>query len=220
MNPPLTGRLVWQQTKSGRQMRVQFPTRKGGTSPPTPFKPEDLAPSLKTIPDEGLEVHLELDGGRPCRIRPVGQPWAGETPPAPPGGATLQSEGRDSPPSRVSRVQWKKRLLAEAEELAARLRTDPAELRKLVKVVAVTRDAAGLRALLSLEHPSRSGRTRGYWEDIQQKLAPVLDRHGRDIEALLTVLGWAARLAEKPLGGGPPGGRGGRGRPPSQKRRW
>ena len=86
------GRLIWQDTKRGRERRVVFDTRKG-ESPPTPFPDHDLAESLRSEPAVSVEVDLELQSGRPVHIRPRGEPWAGPEPESARAPAASRSEG-------------------------------------------------------------------------------------------------------------------------------
>lgn len=81
MAETLKGKLVWQTTKSGRERRLIFPTKKG-MSIPTPFNPAQLAPSLQNRTEEEIEVDLELMSGKPVRIRPVGEAFASAPAPA------------------------------------------------------------------------------------------------------------------------------------------
>ena len=59
------------------QRRISYPTKKGPMTQPTPFDVVELAASLAStlIPEDGLPVDLELELGKPVRIRPAGQPW-------------------------------------------------------------------------------------------------------------------------------------------------
>ncbi len=54
--------------------RVVYPTKRG-MSQPTPFDAEQLAAALRGNAEDEIEVDLELRGGKPVRIRPVGQPF-------------------------------------------------------------------------------------------------------------------------------------------------
>ena len=81
MGDAIVGKLVFQKTKSGPQRRVIFPTRKKGESQPMPFAPDQIDPSLRNSKDEVISVSLELDQGKPVRIRAAGKAW---TEPAPP----------------------------------------------------------------------------------------------------------------------------------------
>jgi CRISPR-associated protein (TIGR03986 family) len=72
---PIRGKLVWQGTGDKRVRRVVYPTKKG-ISQPTPFDAEQLAAALRGNAEDEVEVDLELQGGKPVRIRPVGQPFA------------------------------------------------------------------------------------------------------------------------------------------------
>jgi CRISPR-associated protein (TIGR03986 family) len=72
---PVRGKLVWQGSGDKRVRRVIFPTKKG-MSIPTPFDPEQLAVSLRKRTEDEVEVDLEVVGGKPVRIRPVGEPFA------------------------------------------------------------------------------------------------------------------------------------------------
>lgn len=74
MADPIRGKLVWQGTGDKRVRRVIHPTRKG-VSQPTPFDAEQLAVALRNNTDDEVEVDLELQRGKPVRIRPVGQPF-------------------------------------------------------------------------------------------------------------------------------------------------
>jgi CRISPR-associated protein (TIGR03986 family) len=76
---PLRGKLVWQGTGDKRVRRIIYPTRKG-ISQPTPFDLEQLAASLRGRTEEESEVDLELQGGKPVRIRPVGEPFVAAAP--------------------------------------------------------------------------------------------------------------------------------------------
>ena len=75
MCEPIRGKLIWQNTRTGRERRVVFPTRRGGQSQPTFFNSEQLAKSLNNRIEEEIDVDLELETGRPVRIRPVDEPW-------------------------------------------------------------------------------------------------------------------------------------------------
>lgn len=76
----IRGKLVVITTKNKEDngLRITFPTKKSGMSQPTPFKSDQLHPALnaKLIEElRNLDVDLELEGGQPRRIRPVGDPW-------------------------------------------------------------------------------------------------------------------------------------------------
>ncbi len=83
MAETLRGKLIIQKTRKGPRALVVFPTRKGD-SLPTPFDPRDLAASLQGRTEPMIEVDLELDNGRPVRIRPPDEPWQAPPPPSPP----------------------------------------------------------------------------------------------------------------------------------------
>lgn len=70
----IRGKLIWQKTKTGRERRVVYPTKKG-TSQPTFFTPDQLDATLKSRTEDEIEVDLELDGGKPVRIRAAGEEW-------------------------------------------------------------------------------------------------------------------------------------------------
>ena len=74
MSDVIVGKLVFQKTKSGPQRRVIFPTKKG-QSPLTPFASDQIDPSLWNSKDEVISVSLELEQGRPVRIRAAGEAW-------------------------------------------------------------------------------------------------------------------------------------------------
>ncbi|MCB9958318.1 MAG: TIGR03986 family CRISPR-associated RAMP protein [Rhodospirillaceae bacterium] len=86
MTDILRGKLVFQSSKKGKDTikvrRVVYPTKKG-TSLPTQYAPDQIAPALIDNQDETVEVDLELEGGKPVRIRPAGEPWAGAPAAAP-----------------------------------------------------------------------------------------------------------------------------------------
>lgn len=82
MADPVRGKLVWQGSGDKRVRRVIFPTKKG-MSIPTPFDPDQLAASLHGSTEDEIEVDLELQGGKPVRIRPVGEPFVASPPPPP-----------------------------------------------------------------------------------------------------------------------------------------
>jgi CRISPR-associated protein (TIGR03986 family) len=71
---PIRGKLVWQGTGTTRVRRIVYPTKKG-MSQPTPFDADQLAPALRGNTADEVEVDLELQAGKPVRIRPVGQPF-------------------------------------------------------------------------------------------------------------------------------------------------
>jgi CRISPR-associated protein (TIGR03986 family) len=66
------GKWIWQNTKSGRERRLIFPTKKGD-SQPTFVPSEQVKQSLLDSKEEVIEVDLEIEGGKPVRIRPVGE---------------------------------------------------------------------------------------------------------------------------------------------------
>lgn len=80
----IKGLLVVISTKQGPALRVTFPTKKG-TSIPTQIPLGHLHPNLEAESQQNLqglnnrEVDLELEGGQPRRIRPVGEAWANES---------------------------------------------------------------------------------------------------------------------------------------------
>ncbi len=74
MADPIRGKLVWQGTGNKRVRRVVYPTKRG-MSQPTPFDAEQLAVALRGNAEDEVAVDLELQGGKPVRIRPVGQPF-------------------------------------------------------------------------------------------------------------------------------------------------
>lgn len=86
MTDILRGKLIFQSSKKGKDTikvrRVVYPTKKG-TSLPTQYAPDQIAPALVDNQDETVEVDLELEGGKPVRIRPAGEPWAGAPAAAP-----------------------------------------------------------------------------------------------------------------------------------------
>lgn len=108
MADPLRGKLVWQGTGEKRVRRVIFPTKKG-MSIPTPFDADQLAASLRGRTEDEIEVDLELQGGKPVRIRPVGEPFvAGFSPPpaAPPRSSQPQrGPHRGGQPRRAPQAQ-------------------------------------------------------------------------------------------------------------------
>lgn len=76
MAETIPGKLVWRGQGKDRKRLVMWQARKGGMTPGSPVPEGELAPSLRTLQDD-TDVELELDKGRPCRIRPVGQAWTG-----------------------------------------------------------------------------------------------------------------------------------------------
>ena len=89
MSDAIVGKLVFQNTKSGPRRRVIFPTKKGGESLPMPFASDQIDPSLLNSKDEVISVSLELEQGKPVRIRAAGEAWTGpvasaSSPPPPP----------------------------------------------------------------------------------------------------------------------------------------
>ncbi|MBY0523613.1 MAG: TIGR03986 family CRISPR-associated RAMP protein [Gemmataceae bacterium] len=80
MAEPVRGKLVWQGMGDKRVRRVIYPTKKG-TSQPTPFDSEQLAAALRNRAEDEIEVDLEVMGGKPVRIRPVGATFAVSPPP-------------------------------------------------------------------------------------------------------------------------------------------
>jgi len=82
MADPVRGKLVWQGSGDKRVRRIIFPTKKG-MSIPTPFDAEQLADSLQNRTEDEIEVDLELVGGKPVRIRPVGEEFAAVPAPQP-----------------------------------------------------------------------------------------------------------------------------------------
>ncbi|QLE40841.1 TIGR03986 family CRISPR-associated RAMP protein [Nostoc sp. C052] len=79
------GRLSLQQTQQGKKLYVIFVTKKGGLSDPQEVPPGNLHPKLNAKPLEeldGLEVDLDIYQGQPRRVRPVGEDWNEELPPA------------------------------------------------------------------------------------------------------------------------------------------
>ncbi|MCS6852475.1 MAG: TIGR03986 family CRISPR-associated RAMP protein [Gemmataceae bacterium] len=99
MPEPLRGKLVWQVTGDKRNRRVIFPTKKG-MSIPTPFDASQLAASLVGRNDDEIEVELELEKGRPVRIRPVGEPFVPTAPAQPsPGNQGPQTSQRSGGPA-------------------------------------------------------------------------------------------------------------------------
>lgn len=74
MGDAIVGKLVFQKTRSGPQRRVIFPTRRG-ESLPMPFASDQINPSLLDSEDEVISVSLELDQGKPVRIRAAGEAW-------------------------------------------------------------------------------------------------------------------------------------------------
>jgi CRISPR-associated protein (TIGR03986 family) len=74
------GTLTW-RLKERRPM-IAYPTRNGSNTIPVPRG--QLAPELDAPQADPQQVDLELEGGRPVRIRPVGAPWnaAQAAPPA------------------------------------------------------------------------------------------------------------------------------------------
>ncbi len=79
MAEPIPGKLVWRGQGRDRKRLVMWQTRKGGLTPPSTFPEHELASALRDQQDD-TDVELELEKGRPCRIRPVGQAWT--APPA------------------------------------------------------------------------------------------------------------------------------------------
>lgn len=105
MAETVTGRLVWQATKKGKERRVVYPTKKG-TSQPTPFPAHQLAATLADNKEETAEVELELEDGKPVRIRPVGEAWTQAAAPPPPPRPPARSRpggGRPGGPQRGGR---------------------------------------------------------------------------------------------------------------------
>lgn len=84
------GKLIWQNTKTGRARRVVFPTKKG-MSIPTPYAPDQITGSLETRPEDEIEVELELVNGKPTRIRPIGEQFAAQP-------ASQSSQPQSRPP--------------------------------------------------------------------------------------------------------------------------
>lgn len=74
MSDAIVGKLVFQKTRSGPRRRVIFPTRKG-ESLPMPFASDQIDPSLLNSKDEVISVSLELEQGKPVRIRAAGEAW-------------------------------------------------------------------------------------------------------------------------------------------------
>lgn len=77
----LRGKLPVQVPKKGAaRVLVVFPTRRGSLAS-TPIRSGELHPALASEVSrnardlEGREVDLELDGGLPSRVRPVGESW-------------------------------------------------------------------------------------------------------------------------------------------------
>ncbi len=75
MSETKRGKLVWSSSPKGRHRRVQFPTKKGGLSQPAPFDQSEIDAKLLDEEGDEIEIDLELKDGKPCCIRPVGQPW-------------------------------------------------------------------------------------------------------------------------------------------------
>lgn len=79
----IRGKLVIIATKNKKDngLRVSFPTKKGGMSKPTFIQAGQLHPDLANRPASelnGQNVDLELEGGQPRRIRPVGAEWVAQ----------------------------------------------------------------------------------------------------------------------------------------------
>lgn len=70
MPDPVSGILTWRD----RRALVAFPTRRG-MSNPVPVPPGHLADELGTPQAEPREVELDLEGGQPRRVRPIGSAW-------------------------------------------------------------------------------------------------------------------------------------------------
>jgi CRISPR-associated protein (TIGR03986 family) len=87
----LRGKLVWVGTGDKRVRRIIYPTKKG-MSIPTPFDAHQLATSLQNRTEEEIEVDLELEGGKPVRIRPVGESFV-SAPPSPQSTRSTKQEG-------------------------------------------------------------------------------------------------------------------------------
>ena len=97
MSDAIVGKLVFQKTKSGPRRRVIFPTRKG-ESLPMPFASDQINPSLLNSKDEVISVSLELEQGKPVRIRASGEAWTDPTAAPPPRAAQgHESVGRPAP---------------------------------------------------------------------------------------------------------------------------
>lgn len=108
MTDIVRGKIVWQNTKTGRARRVVFPTKKG-MSIPTPYAPDQITASLENRTEDEIEVELEVVGGKPVRIRPVGEPFATKAVSQPP---QLQPRGQQGhhPQSRPQRQNQGTRL--------------------------------------------------------------------------------------------------------------
>lgn len=77
MGDVIKGRLVWQGEGKDRKRTIRWTTRKGTLSKPNRIPDGQLAASLHDATEDEIEVDLELEGGQPRRIRPVGEPWTG-----------------------------------------------------------------------------------------------------------------------------------------------
>jgi CRISPR-associated protein (TIGR03986 family) len=102
----LRGKLVVQAPKKGAaRVLVCFPTRRG-PSAPTPIRNGEWHPDLdaERVRDprglDGREVELELDGGLPSRVRPVGATWTAPAAPSgrPPGQGARGAPFQPAPP--------------------------------------------------------------------------------------------------------------------------
>lgn len=99
MAETLTGKLEVRKVKSGDQVILSVPTKKG--SQPMPVSNE-LSPDLKAQPAaslNGVEVDFDLEGGQAKRVRPKGAAWSAPLPP-PRAPAQASPRGRGSQPGR------------------------------------------------------------------------------------------------------------------------
>lgn len=72
----IAGWLVWQPTRTGPARRIVWTSKSGAKTQPTTFAPAQLADGLKSETADSVKVDLELENGRPVKIRQHGEPWA------------------------------------------------------------------------------------------------------------------------------------------------
>lgn len=83
MADPVRGKLVWDRSGKQPVRKLIYQKKAGGFTQPTFFDAEQLAASLRNRTEDEIEVELEVVGGKPVRIRPVGEPFAAAPAPQP-----------------------------------------------------------------------------------------------------------------------------------------